>query len=157
MSEFSQNYAITVTLQPKLFKQSIEQQYDALQEDIKEIKGDSNIMISLVVELTKSYNIHAHGFICARSKIAKRYIHDKFRKRISTGFIYLKPIDNHDVWLKYVTKNIEETRSTIYCRPPVLVDELEVIPSEVYWKTALENSALSSKGVIAPSNEKIKG
>lgn len=129
----SQEYAITITLQPKLFKQSIEKQYDMLENEIRQKIETDNIYLTLVVELTKSYNIHAHGFIKVINKNAVRFIYDSFRNNPVIGYIYVKPVDDHGKWLDYITKNLKMTKDTLNCRIPIICDELDLIGDDALF------------------------
>jgi len=131
---YSQEYAITVTLLPKLFKQSIEKQYEMLETEIQNMLEHRSIHLTLVVELTKSYNIHAHGFIrVSQQKNAVRYIYDIFRNSPVTGHIYVKPVDDHPKWLEYICKSLKETKESMYCKPPIICDELDLIPQDALF------------------------
>lgn len=136
VGQCTQDYALTVTLQPKYHKLSVEEQYDLLNNQINIItKRYPNVFLTLVVELTKSFNIHAHGFIKSPlEKTALRKMYDIFRNDVIIGYIYIKPIDDHSKWLEYICKDIDKTRESMYCRLPVIIDQFDYLPSDLYYK-----------------------
>jgi len=113
---------------------SIEQQFDLLESEIKGICNDDKILMVMIAELTKSFNIHAHGYIKVRVKNAQRFIHDLFRGNKIIGYICLKPVDDHQKWLDYIIKDIQKTTGTLYCRIPIIVDELSYIPDDILFQ-----------------------
>jgi len=133
---WSQDYAITITLKPFLYKESLESQYDKLWEEVdKMYKFSACWQQTIVVEVTKSFNIHAHGFIKVRnSRNALRTIYDFFRKNASIGFVYVKPVECHNTWLEYVLKDIKKTYDTLYCRRPIMIDQFDYITEIIYYE-----------------------
>jgi len=115
--KYSQDYAITVTLHPKVRKFTAEQQYDKFAHDvvlIELLKLFPKSRLSLVCELTKSYDIHFHGIISFNMALLKantnvpRWFRDKFRNQSIIGFVLCKVIDNKDVWIEYILKSLPE-------------------------------------------------
>jgi hypothetical protein len=132
-------YCITLTLRPVFYKKSLEEQYDMLYEELRNIiKKENDIRVTMIVECTKSYNIHAHGLIqlddLKPNRVTKRKIHDLFRSSKIIGFIYLKIMEDLLSWMIYICKDINETRLILRCRFPILFDHLDQIPLSIYFK-----------------------
>lgn len=131
---YSQCYALTLTLKPNYYRYTLEEQYEYLNNEIK-LRLQNNILISLIAEITTSYNIHAHGIIKISSNIknAKKYVYDCVRQSKIIGHIYVKDIDNYDKWLLYIIKEIKKTKETLNCKDPLIIDQCDVIPIEIYF------------------------
>lgn len=124
----SVTYAITITIRPARYKDDLDTQYCKAKQELL----SCCYPLSLVCELTKSYNLHFHGVIQAiipNKGTAKQSIHNYFRKCKYLGFIYLKEITDTDIWYKYCFKNYDSTLSDLYFAPPVIIDEVEDFPS----------------------------
>ncbi|WP_445769570.1 hypothetical protein, partial [Rheinheimera sp.] len=80
------------------------------------LQDNENIKLSLITELTQNFNIHAHGTVRILLKAIKgkrspqHFIQDYFRNMKDCGFIYIKPIDNYNVWKTYCQKNYRITK-----------------------------------------------
>jgi len=103
--------AITLTLKPIHFKLRLDAQYNMLRSALHDLQHKAEF--SLICELTKSYNIHLHGF--ARIKkpnqwSVSRQLHELFRNHPVIGFICVKPLDDSGKWLDYCVKNREQTK-----------------------------------------------
>lgn len=121
MGDYTQEYAFTITLQPKLHKHSIRHQLDCTAYSILPLFP--HCLITIVVELTKQYNVHYHGIIqfykpLLKGKTPLSYWYNKLRNHATIGFTCLKVIDDIENWKKYITKDIittkEELNNTIY-------------------------------------------
>jgi len=135
----SQQYAFTVTLNPRLYNENSEIQYDNTSVRLLQKLSLISNNVTLVAELTKSCNIHYHGIIDFKiyNKEASlmRKFYDHFRCRHKNkhvcdcdfGFVHMKPIDNYPIWKDYITKSLTETRKAIN-RPPVLHDDFNMLP-----------------------------
>lgn len=116
------DYGITVTIRPKWYKMLPEDQFDLT---VAEITGKLNgyqCKYTLIAEFTKSYNIHFHGILhfTEKQKDYIRLLYDIFRNSRYVGFIMVKPVDNYNEWIEYITKDIKETYKTLICRHPVI-------------------------------------
>lgn len=119
---YTWSYAVTITLKPTVRRYTAEQQYDRFSEYVvKQIKEYfPGCLLTLCVELTKSYDIHFHGTINFKiSEIPKqvrnypKWFSDKFRGDKIIGFTLLKVITEHDVWNEYIHKtNVQFTEDT---------------------------------------------
>lgn len=111
---FSVDYAITVTLAPKIYRASPPIQY---RETIIEL---TSILLKLgefviVPEVTKNYNVHYH-IICKiplsdkrKRKGAEYYIRNAFRNTKFFGFINIKQCDDVSGWEEYMFKDLPDT------------------------------------------------
>lgn len=110
------DFAITLTMKPRLFKNKLEDQYDMLKDEITRLTKFNSCIF--VCELTKSMNVHAHGLVRARSK---RLVYDIFRSSNIIGFILVKPKVSEG-WLDYMFKDVKETKETLFCRHPLMIN-----------------------------------
>lgn len=120
-------FAITITLLPKMYKKPLEEQYDESISEIEKLSLDESFTISLIAEITKQHNVHYHGKIQTNTKGRDRsflsHIYNIFRNRTTTGFISVKEINDDIAWESYCVKNIEETHKHMD-RPVVATDGL---------------------------------
>lgn len=127
------DYAFTVTLQPKLFKQEPEHQYDLTYNHVRQMIGKISRKFTLVSELTKSYNIHYHGIISftitPELKDCRKLFYKTFRNDIFVGFVNIKQIDNYPKWSEYISKDITQQTVSIN-RRPIIWDDYEIFSSD---------------------------
>lgn len=121
--KYTQQYAITITVNPKFYSLTLEEQYDLLQEELNDICNVNEIHLDLIVELTQSFNIHGHGYISIPRKQSTesppKRIHDFFRKSKIIGHIMVKPIDHYNGWYDYCVKEFRTTKQNMM-RDPVI-------------------------------------
>lgn len=120
-----QSYAITLTLKPMYYKYTIDQQYHYMRNELEDVQG---IKFNVIFELTKSYNVHAHGIIelTKSNKYSQlRQLYDKFRLCDRIGFVMIKPIDDLKVWSDYCYKDVEKTCMEI--NNPIKINSLDYL------------------------------
>jgi len=126
MSNYSIDYAGTLTLRPKLFVHTPEQQIDLARTEIKVCLRTLCAQYTCIAELTKSYNIHFH-LICKvlmlGQKNTLRKLYDCFRKSTIIGFCVWKPVTEYKVWTDYMTKDTIKTYSELFCQHPVIQND----------------------------------
>lgn len=114
-------YAVTITLKPQVRRDTAEYQYDKYASyvvtTIKELFPEC--ILTLVCELTKSFDIHFHGTICfKKSKMrgnvvnVPKWFSDKFRGNKTIGYVLLKVVDDSVKWNDYIMKSITEFEAT---------------------------------------------
>lgn len=118
--EYLNETALTVTLRPRCYRYSLEEQTSQLFNEMEKYRTLYKFKISLLVEITKNGNIHAHGFISLRKdhpmiahRTMKIAIINMWRKSNIIGFTCPKPIDTHDGWLAYCNKEREQTAQDV--------------------------------------------
>lgn len=127
---YSWKYALTLTLLPKVRTMTAEEQMSRYRQEIVPIlrKFFPNCKLTIVAELTKTYDVHFHGTIQFDMTHMRgivnpcRYFRDKFRRHKLIGFVLLKVIDNEDIWKDYISKGLKEFYADTG-EPPVLVDD----------------------------------
>lgn len=115
-SKLTQCYALTVTLQPKARLDSAKQQYETFAPLVEQQLRAKfpNCKLTLVAELTKSFDIHFHGIIqfdllcLGKVQNIPRYFRDMFRRHNKIGFVLLKVMTDEKVWLDYIGKALDE-------------------------------------------------
>lgn len=120
-------YSFTITLKPLMFKKEPEDQYDYVIPEIVGIMNMISLKYSMVVELTKSYNIHLHGVIqfnLTDTPCIKRW-YKAWRNQPRIGFTNIKQITDFEGWKEYITKSFKETMDNIN-RRPIIKDDLEL-------------------------------
>lgn len=124
----SQQFAITLTLNPKLFKHNVLQQRSILQGTINTIDASNKCTLGLCCEITQNGNIHAHGFVKVPLEGKKNpifRIHDVFRPYMDIiGFICIKPITTYHNWLHYCLKEHASTVLELDSENPIIIDEM---------------------------------
>lgn len=123
------NYSFTVTLLPRLYKFDAKQQYDLTYSTVFRVVNSiyaNSTKLTIVAELTKQFCIHYHGIfnvITDKSEIRCRKLFvDSFRNHPLFGFVNIKLVDDEAGWLKYISKDLQQTKDLIG-RPPVLRDD----------------------------------
>lgn len=130
----SQKYALTITYLPKIRKYGTEEQYARYTHDtIKYIQSKFlGTVMSVVCELTKSYDIHLHGIIqfnmmgLRRNINICRYFRDAFRNHPYIGYVLLKPIEDEVGWINYLQKHIEDFERDVG-KQPILIDDYDLL------------------------------
>jgi len=136
---YSSEFAITITLRPSMYAMTAIMQRNAIQGIMNSFE---NCKLSLICELTQSYNIHLHGTIkvpIKGKKDVQHIVHDIFRPFKEIGFICVKPIDDYDVWQKYCLKEYMKTLNNVG-EKPVIRDDNDFFP--LYMTHAIEISGV---------------
>lgn len=123
-----ERYAVTVTLNPKLFRLNTRGQYkravlemNILTEKLEEFDMFFEMMEP---ELTEANNIHFHGILCYvpdKDPLYTKYRATKvwhdimrpFQSRKILGFTCLKPLLDYHGWVGYINKEHEKTAETL--------------------------------------------
>jgi len=119
---YSAEFAITLTLRPSMYHMSAIMQRNALQGIINSLE---NCKISLIVELTQSFNIHGHGTIKVPMKGHKSAEHlcvDVFRNLKEVGYICVKQIEDYEGWQEYCLKDYTRTKQELNENPIIRDD-----------------------------------
>lgn len=127
-------YAMTITFHPRVRKYGTEEQYERYAHaTIKYLQEMfPGCAMSVVCELTKSYDIHLHGVIRFNLLVMRkkcridRMFRDAFRVHPYIGFVMLKQIEDEVGWLNYLQKNIKEFEDDVK-RQPILIDDFDVL------------------------------
>lgn len=132
IKQWSSPWAITLTLNPKMFHLNVLQQRNSIQGIINGLCYDSNIKMSLVCEMTQHYNCHFHGFVqvafrASARKTIPHYVADALRSIKDLGFWCVKPIEDHQGWLNYCLKEYEVTKIALDGESPIISDHCNVL------------------------------
>lgn len=128
MSYKSVTYAFTVTLHPKLYTKSIQEQYDSTYLELAKRLKCLPAKVELIAEITPmNKNIHYHGMIqfLAKSKDHILDFIDLFRQSKIFGYKNIKQIEDQPGWQEYIFKDILHT-VTLLNRPAVILDEFDI-------------------------------
>lgn len=128
----SVDYTFTITLQPKLYKQEPEQQYDLTYNHVRQTLVKIAREFTLVSELTKNYNIHFHGIINFTSVPKTDYrklFYKVFRNDTLVGFVNIKQMTDYPGWKEYISKDIKTFTESVN-RRPIIWDDYEVFSSD---------------------------
>jgi len=128
-------YAFTLTLNPRLFSKTPEEQFDATRSAIDSLTF-SGARVTAIFELTNSFNVHYHGLVDFEYVKDRNYIkllHDYFRKLPLLGSQRcIKVVDDYQGWVDYMFKELGRT-SADTMRFPIVRDDLQAVP-EGRWK-----------------------
>lgn len=118
----TQSFAITITIRPKYFNLSIEDQLNKAEPDILTFLSDMNAHGIITTEITKNGNLHFHGTIDINlmNKYHKNidfFCKDYFRFSKNIGFICVKPITDEVQWLQYILKDYDVTKDLLDRNP----------------------------------------
>lgn len=134
-AKYSADFALTVTLPSKARRYDAETQYRMYVDKLKALMV--HCKHTTVVELTKNYDIHFHSiFKIDLSKIlhktVDRYIKDIFRSEF--GFTVVKQVENFNIWIDYLRKDLHETNKVVF---PIVKDDYNIVGGDVYpWPCA---------------------
>lgn len=126
--EFTQCYAFTLTVNPKLHKRSIVHQLNCTARSLMALF--THAKLTIVIELTQNYNVHYHGIIQfhyadIRDKAPESYWYNKLRDHPTIGYTVLKVMDDEAGWKNYIIKDMprtaKELEKTYYT--PIVIDE----------------------------------
>ncbi len=110
-------HAIILTLKQTYHPLKTHIQYQQSREIIMKYVRSRNIKIYLVVELTKTLNVHYHGCMMATDKdpTQAEITMRRFRRYMGRklGFLYIKPITNLNKWDTYCKKEITLTKQIL--------------------------------------------
>jgi len=127
------NYSFTVTLLPRLYQSDATKQYDMTYTTVYRMVQSIfayTSKLTIVAELTKQFCIHYHGIlsiITDKSEVRCRKIFvDSFRNHPLLGFVNIKLMDDEAGWIKYISKDIHQTKDLVG-RPPVLRDDHKLL------------------------------
>jgi len=128
---YTQKYAFTITLHPKVRRLGSEAQYHAYSWPVCDFiqKKFPKCRLYMVTELTTSFDLHFHGVIqFDRSQLRKnqnmpRYFREAFRGHVFIGFVLLKPIDDEVKWLEYCIKTEKEFKIDMNLNP-LIIDQI---------------------------------
>lgn len=116
INPISVDYALTVTLNPKVFRSVPPMQYRETYSALEMILHDNGYKYVIIPELTpKNQNVHYH--IILKTYILPEYkkkglmyhIRNLFRNTKLFGYIDLKQCDDTQGWIKYMLKELPET------------------------------------------------
>lgn len=130
---YSNEYAITITLKPSMYHMTAVMQRNAIQGIINSL---TDIKISVMVELTKSFNVHLHGTVKVPMKGLKspeHIVNDVFRNLKDVGYVCVKPIDDYPHWQSYCLKDYAVTKNELN-ENPVIRDDNELFPAFMLHK-----------------------
>jgi len=126
--QFSVDYALTITLLPKIYKYEPEQQYDLTYDHIlRKLKSLTNYF-TLVAEVTKSINLHMHCIIkfpLIKGKLWDKEIKKLFRQDPFVGFTCMKQVEDFNGWVEYVRKDLDKSLQYLN-RRPIIYDTYDV-------------------------------
>lgn len=110
--QFTQCYAFTLTINPKLFKSTIIHQLNCTARSLQSLFHHAKI--STVIELTKNYNVHYHGIIQfhkaeMKDRTPEGYWYNKLRNHPTLGYSVLKVMDQEEGWKEYILKDLPRT------------------------------------------------
>lgn len=139
------NYAFTITLVRRLYDLKPEEQYDLVVADLMYDIVDISTKRTVILECTKSFNIHFHGVmkipITDHVRCVKKF-YDKWRKHRFVGYTNIKQMEDYG-WIEYIKKDIAKTHRAID-RRPILWDDFnyfttdEIANHGCQWPQAIE-------------------
>jgi len=138
--KFTQEYAVTVTLLPKCRIYTTHEQYLKYANYILQIIDGlfPGNKLTMVCEMTKSYDLHFHGIItfdqsCIRSGVnVPRWFRDKFRNHPIIGFVLLKVITEREIWIDYLKKDISHFQGDLNVHPCIR-DDFDIIRENLHF------------------------
>lgn len=119
------DFAITITLKPSQYRDTWEKQRHNTAGALVKIFKDCKM--TLIVELTKSDNIHYHGvWSCpiALCNDPKKYFFDRLRPFSRIGKSECAQVINWDTWTNYLRKDIDLHRSRGLS--PIVQDDYDI-------------------------------
>lgn len=127
------DYFFTVTLQPRMYKEDIDKQFDKTKNELLVLLKILSDKITLVTELTKAFNVHYHGIIQLNG--SKRKFVNMFRGDKQFGFVNLSPIKSEQKVFEYISKDVRFTYDELE-RRPILRDDYKVFSMRQHLKFA---------------------
>lgn len=146
LGDMSCELEITLTLLPKHYVKSVEEQAMLARESLLEIMKKIQCKAIFVLEITKQYNIHIHGML----QLPKVYqdplktLFQVFRTSKVFGRKTIQQVRYYDSYVEYMVKDIEKTRTVINLWPIIRDDyNLYNSYSEYMFKKESGNNVVS--------------
>lgn len=117
------DYAITITLRPKIYSKPYEDQFTETATNINRLFPSCRL--TLIAELTQTENIHYHGVISIPLSVGPsptKYFFDQLRKLSAIGKSECKQLMHWDTWKEYLNKDIKKNIDLNYFYPIVRDD-----------------------------------
>lgn len=130
----SWEYAITITLNPKLFKLTTRQQFEKTANEIVKFMKTMTTKLTLVTEVTEKYNIHYHGVFVTDRKNIQYKINNMVRGHKLFGFVMIKPVTDLGGWVEYLGKDIKKTKGMMNVLP-IICNDFGFEIAKRYYKT----------------------
>lgn len=123
----SQQYSLTLTLKPYLYKETaINQLLQSQDSIITVLKNPSLNCDGLVVaELTKQFNIHYHGYIYFNTKLKypQEHLAHLIKQLKPIGRFEIEPVSNQLIWEKYCIKELYKTADILSIKTPIIFNQ----------------------------------
>lgn len=127
--KWSASFALTLTLNPKLYTLEPVIQRNLLQGILNTLSQDGSMKLTMFAELTQSQNIHAHGLVQVKlngNKTVAFIFASLTRKYKDLGHWCIKPITDHDIWYKYCVKEQQQFLDNVG-ETSLLIDDLNLV------------------------------
>lgn len=126
--KWSQQYAVTITLNPTLFNLATQFQRNEIQGALNTIVENKCAQFSLICEMTRSFNVHLHGVMRVPiTKSKKSMLHqcqEVFRNVKDAGYVCIKPITEYKHWIFYCIKDYDKTFNELEGQSPVVINNM---------------------------------
>lgn len=139
--KYSKDFAVTITLKPKLYGYEPMDQYKRSIEYVKAAFPEPEFRTTLVWELTpQAKNIHYHGFISVRLKESSQGkpidLVLKLQNRLRPynhvlGLSTFKEVTDYEIWKDYISKDIRQNYDT-FSEYSVCMDHYNMFPHGVF-------------------------
>lgn len=108
-------YALTITLNPKLYNKIPDDQHIYMSQVIDQLR---DYKITMIAELTQQQNVHAHGTIEIEGNKDLKQFWNIIRSTPHCGKqVYLKQITDESGWIEYIKKDYTKTKDIINADP----------------------------------------
>lgn len=123
-------FEFTLTLMPKMYASNAMSQYNQTKNIIDLLYRTGKIRnISIVCELTQTFNVHYHCLVDLKDRKAQVELIDHFRPFKQFGKKSLNVVMNEPNYRKYMAKSLKETAEVIEACP-IICDDLHVFDNE---------------------------
>lgn len=117
---------LTVTLKPFMYAKTLDEQIKCTKRRmIDALRGFKK---SVVIELTKEYNIHYHCILVEKKISSNPFLRltDRFRKEKWAGRKSIRGVQYYDSYVKYMNKDIKNTNKCI-SSSAIVIDDFDIL------------------------------
>lgn len=134
---------LTITLKPYMYSKTLDEQISATKKRLISVLHGFNK--SIVIELTKDYNIHYHCLLTEKkvSSNPRLRIADKLRGEKWAGRRTIQGVQYYESYIKYMNKEIQETNKCI-TQSAIIIDDFSILGFQ--WETEDKVPELPSGG-----------
>lgn len=139
------DYAFTITLKPAMYKKTFERQLHETAGGLIKIFKDCKI--SMVAELTQTFNIHYHGIISFDLEVhgndPVKVFFDRLRPFSKIGKSECKQLIHYETWTTYLNKDVKYNCTHRF--NAIIIDDYDILQLRDEYELIDEESEIAGE------------